>query len=295
MKLCEYELSESEKQSKLEIEQAQTNILSKYSLEEIKNWKSVDLYLVIGIHSMRDYVEIDKKQLASIYKKVVVKYHPDNSEFPNEVYFLAQKAYQIIGDPVLRRQYDSIIFKDDFVEDKFYDKSEFFSTFGPIFRNYSKFSKKQPVPEFGSEDTKKEEVYNFYKFWNSFESWRSFEMQFAEDNLMNRYEKRSNEKMNKNKVQKMKNDEILRTKRLVGIAMKRDPRINEIKKSEVDENLLSGGWTEEEILVLKKLLKEFGMGVKNRFEVISKKMFERTGKKRNSKELFVKSNQLINN
>jgi DnaJ family protein C protein 2 len=54
-------------------------------------------------------------------------------------------------------------------------KFDFIKTFAPIFKEFSRFSRVQPVPGLGSMDATKGEVEGFYDFWYNFDSWRSFE------------------------------------------------------------------------------------------------------------------------
>jgi DnaJ family protein C protein 2 len=43
-----------------------------------------------------------------------------------------------------------------------------------VFKRNARFAKKKPVPNIGDEKMSMEMVYRFYRFWDSFETWREF-------------------------------------------------------------------------------------------------------------------------
>lgn len=292
MQLIKYEPFTGDRKEILESHEKSKDICLKYTIEDLKQWKTLDLYFLLGIGHLRDDQELNQTVLLFMYKKQIKKYHPDGTGYPKEAFMAIKKAYEILGDPVLRKQYDSMVFVDNIPLDRRYEDADFYKIFGDCFYKNAKFSIAHPVPILGRENTPREEVEKFYKFWNNFQSWRSFEMLDAEDATMCRYEKRNREKLHKNKWIKLKNEDCIRIKKLVSIALKRDPRLNEKKQETVDEKLLAGGWEEEEIIVLCKLLNEIKVGEKNRFDVIAKKLTERTSVKRNPREIFLKANQI---
>jgi DnaJ family protein C protein 2 len=76
-----------------------------------------------------------------------------------------------------RRQFDSVDWE---IEDAIPNPAsvpagKYVATFGPIFEREGRFSKRQPVPAFGTDASSKQEVEGFYDFWYKFDSWRSFE------------------------------------------------------------------------------------------------------------------------
>ena len=64
---------------------------------------------------------------------------------------------------------DKIPAKDDIKSDE-----DFFTIFGKCFQNNARFSIVKPVPNIGDMDTPMKQVYEFYKFWDGFKSWREF-------------------------------------------------------------------------------------------------------------------------
>lgn len=292
MHLIRYEPFTGTRRSILEAHERNRNICIRYTHDELRDWRNLDLYFVLSVDHLREEPTIQKELIDFAFKKQIKKYHPDGTGYPKEAFMAIKKAYEIISDPILRKQYDSINFNDEIPIDRFYEEEDFFDVFAAVFSKNAKFSIEQPVPKIGDKNTPRKDIDEFYKFWNDFKSWRSFEMLDAEDATMGRYEKRNRDKQNKNKWVKLKNEDVMRIKRLVTIALRRDPRLNENKKVEVDESLLSGGWEAEEILTLTKLLAEIKVGEKNRFDLITKKLGEKTSKKRQSREVFLKANQI---
>jgi len=64
-----------------------------------------------------------------------------------------------------RKIYDSTLSFDDTIPQEPIDPDTFIQTFGPVFARNAIWSRKEPVPVFGNEETPYKQVERFYKFW----------------------------------------------------------------------------------------------------------------------------------
>jgi DnaJ family protein C protein 2 len=101
-----------------------------------------------------------------------------------------------------------------------------------VFQAEGRFSKTQPVPKFGKEDSSKDEVDAFYNFFYNFDSWRSFEYQDEDvpDDNEGRDQKRHTERKNNNARKKKKTEDSARLRKLVDDAMAGDERIKKFRQ-----------------------------------------------------------------
>lgn len=207
-----------------------------------RDWKTCDLYAALGLSKLR--VNATPEQIVKAHRRAVLQHHPDKKSsvggLDQDGFFkIIQKAYETLLDPIKRKQFDSV---DDAADvapptGKCNTEEEFYSSWGPVFLGESRFSNKQPVPQLGDINSTKEEVESFYKFWNNFDSWRSFEWldEDVPDDTSNRDHKRYIEKKNNNARKKKKNDDNKRLSDLVKRAQSEDPRIKKFKEEEKAE------------------------------------------------------------
>lgn len=201
-----------------------------------RNWKEQDHYAVLGLKHVR-YNAADE-DIKRAYRKCVLKHHPDKrggeKVDPECDYFGSiVKAYEILGDPIKRRSYDSVdkYFDDSVPEVNKQTKKNFFTEFGAVFQRNARWSNNRPVPELGDANSDRETVEEFYDFWYNFDSWREFSYLDEEDKEKgeDRYERKWIEKQNKVERQKRKKEENARIRSLVDSAYACDPRIPKFK------------------------------------------------------------------
>ncbi|EDN11114.1 zuotin [Histoplasma capsulatum] len=204
---------------------------------DAKDWKGQDHYAVLGLSKHR-YRATDE-QIKRAHRKKVLRHHPDkkaasgNADENDSFFKCIQKATEILLDPVRRRQFDSV---DELanVPPPGKKKGNFFKLWSPVFESEARFSKIQPVPKLGDENSTKEEVEEFYNFWYNFDSWRSFEYEDEDvpDDNENRDHKRHIERKNANARRKKKTEDTARLRRLVDDALAADERIKKFRKAE---------------------------------------------------------------
>jgi len=135
---------------------------------------------------------------------------------------------------VKRRQFDSVDEHAD-VEPpskKAAKGDKFYTLWGKVFKAEGRFSRIQPVPKFGDDNSTEEEVHAFYNFFYDFDSWRSFEYQDEDvpDDNENRDQKRHVERKNNNARKKKKTEDSARLRKLVEDVQAGDERIKKFKK-----------------------------------------------------------------
>ncbi|KKK26394.1 hypothetical protein ARAM_002177 [Aspergillus rambellii] len=200
---------------------------------------SQDHYAVLGLSKYR--WRATPEQIKRAHRKKVLRHHPDKKAAlgdrdENDNFFKCiQKATELLTDPVKRRQFDSV---DEAAEvepptKKEASKGNFFKLWRPVFVAESRFSKIQPVPQLGDENSTFEEVDSFYNFWYTFDSWRTFEYldEDVPDDNENRDQKRHVEKKNANARRKRKTEDTARLRHLVDDCAAQDERIKNFRKA----------------------------------------------------------------
>lgn len=205
-----------------------------------KLWKEQDHYAVLGISKYR--YKATEEQIRVAHRRKVLKHHPDKKAAQgvsdqDGFFKCIQKAFEVLTDPVKRRQFDSVDKKADVKPPKKGETTDFIKQWGPVFAAEARFSNKQPVPLLGTMESTKEDVDSFYSFWFNFDSWRTFEYldEDVPDDTSNRDNKRYIEKKNRAARQKHKKDDNARLNKLVDDALNTDPRIKMFKEAEKKE------------------------------------------------------------
>lgn len=141
---------------------------------------------------------------------------------------------EILTDPVKRRQWDSVDENADVDPPSKKAKGNFYKLWGPVFAAEGRFSKTQPVPELGDENSTKAEVDKFYNFFYNFDSWRTFEYldEDVPDDTESRDQRRHVERKNKASRIRRKNEDNARLRKLVDDCLNLDPRIKKFKDEE---------------------------------------------------------------
>eukprot|EP00897_Mesotaenium_endlicherianum_P009319 jgi/Mesen1/8415/ME000471S07730 len=213
-----------------------------------------DHYALLGLGHLRYLANDD--QLKKAYREAALRHHPDKqasillgekteaakTEKKEEIetHFKAiQLAYEVLTDPVKRRNYDSTDEFDDEVPGGDCAPEDFFKVFGPVFMRNGRWSTIQPALMLGDDASGMEEVDKFYDFWWGFKSWREFpnEDEFDIDSAESREHKRWMERQNSKLREKAKKEENARIRLLVENAWRRDPRIARRKEEEKREKV----------------------------------------------------------
>lgn len=212
-----------------------------------KEWKSQDHYRVLGLQTKR-YAATDH-DIKKAYRRKVLLHHPDKRrtageqvrDLDRDYFSCITRAYEILGNPVRRRSYDSVDpeFDDDIPSNCAESRNNFFATFRPVFEANSRWSTKRNMPPLGDENSSRDEVDRFYHFWYSFDSWREYSYLDEEEKEKgeNREERRWIEKQNRAARQKRKREEMQRIRQLVDTAYACDPRVQRFKEEERERKL----------------------------------------------------------
>ncbi|KAG0256710.1 hypothetical protein BGZ95_005432, partial [Linnemannia exigua] len=212
---------------------------------DAKDWKTQDHYRLLGLGTAR--WRANHSMIKKAHRTKVLVHHPDkksaatgsNATHDDAFFKCIQKAYEILSDPIKRRQYDSV---DPIPEESYNALKDganlsFVDAWRPVFEREARFSvvtDKRKIPEIGTMESSKEEVEAFYGFWYGFESWRSFEYLDKEEGegAENRDDKRYIEKKNKAERAKLKKEDAARLRKLVDTAFALDPRMAAFKEQE---------------------------------------------------------------
>ncbi|KAK2954669.1 putative Chaperone protein DnaJ [Blattamonas nauphoetae] len=200
-------------------------------------------------------------QIRTAYRKMALRYHPDKNlddpETAADAFKKVQKAYELLSDPQQRKWYedhrdevdndidpeddgDAMNFPIDVDALIAQGSSSLFSAspdgfcqlFGNAFREISKWNGTEGKdPEFGLSNASDASVKQFYSFWSSFKTKRTFSWkdQYDVRRAENRYVRRAMEKENLKERQKGRTEANANVSQLVSYVMGIDQRLIRIK------------------------------------------------------------------
>lgn len=203
-----------------------------------RRWKEQDHYAILGLKKQR--YKASEDEIRRNYRRKILAHHPDKRgssvDVETDYFACITRAFEILGDPVKRRSYDSVdpTFNDDIPPISAASKADFYQAFAPVFERNARWSTKQPVPHLGNDASTRESVDEFYSFWYDFDSWREYSYQDEEDKErgQDREERRWIEKENRAVRLTKKKEEMSRIRQLVDNSYACDPRISKFKEAE---------------------------------------------------------------
>ncbi|KAI5185741.1 DnaJ-like protein subfamily C member 2 [Nematocida homosporus] len=269
-------------------------LFARYTVEQISNWKSIDLYYIMGIDP-NEAQTFTESQFKDAYKKQAKLFHPDRLaacglQDGGASFIALSKAHQTLSSPTRKRQYDHAVFDESLPDDREYTPVEFFRVFGEVFVRNSVLSGKPYTVSLGNLDTIDSDVVSFYKFWQAFESIRSFEFLCESEDCPNRELRRHVANQNKELLQAKKAEDNMRIRKLVNLAIKHDPRVNKKSKQQGPSTPVTvdaDGWKSTEMEVLTKIAKTYPKTTRGRVDLIIS-MFLKKFPSRQKREVLVK-------
>lgn len=189
-----------------------------------------DYYELLGLGHLRH--KSNQKDIRDAYRKMVLVHHPDKGG-DDAVFKKIFKAHDTLSNENKKRIYDSSEHFDDSFPTDIPAGKDFYTVFAEVFERFSKWSVDKDIPSLGDANTNLIQVNKFYKFWNSFQSWRdfSFDVEYDLEEADSREEKRWMERQNKKGIEKLKKDEKSKIVKLVETAYRIDPRVNRMKEA----------------------------------------------------------------
>ncbi|XP_068633850.1 dnaJ homolog subfamily C member 21-like [Battus philenor] len=209
--------------------------------------------------------ESTSSEIKKAYRRLALQWHPDknldNLQEAKEQFQLVQNAYEVLSDPQERAWYDNhreqllrgagSSYNDDSLDVYPYfspscykgfsdDPQGFYSVYSEVF---SKLASEETdflddpedvgkIPKFGNSTTPYEEVHEFYAFWMSFSTNKSFvwldqyELSQGDNRRVIKLMEKENNKI-RQRARKERNEEI---RRLVSFVRRKDKRVIEHTK-----------------------------------------------------------------
>lgn len=240
--------------------------------------------------------DADDAEIKSAYRKLALKWHPDknldNVDYAKEQFQLVQQAYEVLSDKHERAWYDS--HREQILHganSEFQDNSlDLFQYFGTCFKGYGddengfytiyrtvfeKLAKEDmefmddkeefcEIPSFGNSQTDYEKVAEFYAYWSSYITKKSYvwlDPNNIKDIRDRRYLKLV-EKENKKIRQQAKKERNEEVRTLVEFVRKRDKRVQAQKKLLKQKQIINKQ-KREELTKQKKLQRQQELNTSN--------------------------------
>ncbi|KAF7701692.1 Zuotin [Cucumispora dikerogammari] len=254
-----------------------------------KDFKRLNLYMFFNIDGFRNIDSNNfNKVLHKNYIRKLNKYHPDKSSEDKTFSEAIGYAYRVLGDPFWRKKYDDFYINEDLMpwSDMFIYKDElkemnpamFFIIFPKILSEYEKHSKnKKPAPPIGNMNSTAVDVQRFYKYWDTFESNRSFDIIIFFDGIESMHKSQFEDHTKSKSAEKTKyfSDHMVQFKSVIKLLKESDPRISQIKK---ESNFIDADFCEEDLKNLQKCVKQFTRGRSIAWPFIQKNFVLKNGK-----------------
>lgn len=204
--------------------------------------KNLDLEDYYALLALEEYgVDSTESQIRANFKRISLICHPDKAppaerSYAEKRFKAIQKAFDTLTTKIKRIGYDSQLPFDETIPGDKDGETEatFFKVYAPVFERNGRFSTVKPIPVLGDMDTSYDQVNAFYDFWFGFKSWRDFTYldEHKPDDSTGRDEKRHMERQNQKLRAGKKKEETARVRKLVEMAMEKDPRV---KKQRLEE------------------------------------------------------------
>ncbi|KAI5165299.1 DnaJ-like protein subfamily C member 2 [Nematocida sp. AWRm78] len=250
------------------------DLFEKYTIEDIKDWKTLDLYYLMGF-TQEEAKEYTEANFRDAFKRQAKLFHPDRLlsckiDDGGASFIALTKAHEVLSNPHKKKLYDFIAFDETIPEDRDYTDEEFFAVFDEVFTRNSVFSVKPYTVSLGDLSSKDSDIVAFYKFWQNFESIRAFEFLCKDEDYQSREMRRQAAVENKQLLNEKKAEDNQRIRKLVTLAIKRDPRVNKENKAKPKQEITvdSDGWKNTEVEALTKIATKTPPRTRNRIDVI---------------------------
>ncbi|KAI4467563.1 dnaj subfamily c member 21 [Holotrichia oblita] len=213
--------------------------------------------------------EADDNEIKTAYRKLALKWHPDknleNTEYAKEQFQLVQQAYEVLSDRQERAWYDKhreqiLRGSDSEYKDNNLDVFQYFTTtcfkgygddekgfyhiYSKVFEQLAKedsdYVDASSIPIFGNSKSDYEDVAQFYDYWMSYSTKKSYvwldphNIKDAPNRKIFKLIEKENDKI-RQKAKRERNEEV---RNLVAFVRKRDKRVQaHIKELEEKKSL----------------------------------------------------------